>query len=231
MERTVEPYHDCWYRPERARVCVRARELRSRSWRSPPTRAMQYHKGIAVDIVGLLKTPSLWSISPRAGLMLLQCMYVRKTKPRSYRELSHIFSSQVGTENKAGDYLHPVLHSQDQARLPAIAIRNIVTALLRVYSSTPPARFHAAVFFSLLLFGWWAGSWQGEESGVRQTLTRAFRLALFDLCATAAVARYRLLKSDARRMQLLRPACLHSSTARLDVVIVELHRRWTGWVA
>jgi hypothetical protein len=54
----------------------------------------------------------------------------------------------------------------------AIAI-GIVTALL--VHIAPPARFHAAVCFSLpllLLFGW-AGSWQGEESGVRQTLKRA----------------------------------------------------------
>jgi hypothetical protein len=139
--------------------------------------------------------------------MLLQCMYVRNTKHWSYRELSHVFSSQVGTENKAGDCLHPVLHSQDQARLSAIVIR-IVTGLA-VY--TPPARFHAAAIFHHL-FGW-AGSWQGEEEWSETNIEPSVRLTLFDLCATTAVAPYGLLKSDARHMQLLRvETCLHAWT-------------------
>lgn len=136
--------------------------------------------------------------------MLLQCMYVRNTKPRSYRELSHVFSSQVGTENKAGDCLHPVLHSQDQARLSAIAIR-IVTALLLLVDGVPRLRVFMLPPFFPLLFGW-AGSWQGEEWS-ETNIEPSVRLTLFDLCATTAVAPDGLLKSDARRMQLLRPTC------------------------
>lgn len=57
----------------------------------------------------------------------------------------------------------------------------------------------------LSLFSW-AGSWQGEWSS-ETNIEPSVRLTLFDLCATTAVAPYGLLKSDARRMQLLRPAC------------------------
>ena len=105
----------------------------------------------------------------------------------------------MGTENKAGDCLHPVLHSQDQARLSAIVIR-IVTGLLRV----PRLRvFMLPPFFTTCLAGLAVGSWQGEEWS-ETNIEPSVRLTLFDLCATTAVAPYRLLKSDARRMQLLR---------------------------
>ena len=57
-------------------------------------------------------------------------------------------------------------------------------------------------FFTAVWLGW-AGSWQGEEWS-ETNIEPSVRLTLFDLCATTAVAPYRLLKSDARRMQLLR---------------------------
>lgn len=137
--------------------------------------------------------------------MLLRCMYVRNPKPRSYRELSDISSSQVGTENKAGDCLHPVLRSQDQARLSAIAIRIVTALTLLVDAAPPPACFHAAAFFSTAVWLGWqlAGGGEWSETNIEPSV----RLTLFDLCATAAVAPYRLLKSDARRMHLLRPTC------------------------
>lgn len=79
------------------------------------------------------------------------------------------------------------------------------------YWCTPPARFHAAAIFHHL-FGW-AGSWQGEEEWSETNIEPSVRLTLFDLCATTAVAPYGLLKSDARRMQLLRvETCLHAWT-------------------
>ena len=58
------------------------------------------------------------------------------------------------------------------------------------------------LFFTAVWLGW-AGSWQGEEWS-ETNIEPSVRLTLFDLCATTAVAPYRLLKSDARRMQLLR---------------------------
>ena len=142
--------------------------------------------------------------------MLLQCMYVRNTKPRSYRELSHIFSSQVGTENKAGDCLHPVLHSQDQARLSAIVIR-IVTGLLET-TGVPRLRvFMLPPLFTTCLAGLAVG--RGRRKWSETNIEPSVRLTLFDLCATTAVAPYGLLKSDARRMQLLRvETCLHAWT-------------------
>lgn len=92
------------------------------------------------------------------------------------------------------------LHSQDQSTAICNRDPDCDSSSSRG-RCTPPARFHAAVFFSLL-FGW-AGSWQGEEWS-ETNIEPSVRLTLFDLCATTAVAPYRLLKSDARRMQLLR---------------------------
>ena len=59
-------------------------------------------------------------------------------------------------------------------------------------------------FFTAVWLGWQlAGGGEWSETNIEASV----RLALFDLCATTGVARYRLLKSDGRRMQLLRPAC------------------------
>ena len=82
-----------------------------------------------------------------------------KWVPKTRRE---IVCTQLCTQN------------QDQARLPICnRDRDCDSSSSRV-DSAPPARFHAAVWFSLLLllFGW-PRSWQGEESGVRQTFKRA----------------------------------------------------------
>ena len=57
------------------------------------------------------------------------------------------------------------------------------------------------LFFTAVWLGWQlAGGGEWSETNIEPSV----RLTLFDLCATTAVAPYRLLKSDARRMQLLR---------------------------